>query len=459
MPFFFINSFISKINTLVKLSIQNVNTNFFKLNVSSKFVIFIKNNFLFKNYIFYWYNGFKNNPSNILNKGDLNQTRFNSTYTSSLGTKNVNIFYNLINISFYRYLTIEASLYLKYVFQYLSVLWKKSFSFGFYYLQGFVFLLFIDACLTDDEPLWEPIEWSLVQTWILFIFIFGWIAENLIVSRYGSYTGRDKRVWMGWYKSFWLLEMYYVLNFGVIALFIIVPFYFELNYTLPFIYSWWHWYSRVFFFKFISLFTIVLLISYCLQISIRWINWKKSLILVIIINIFLSYLLYTHFIMAFFGYFTDPVWYQKSRPVDYIQLSHEPARWGWGPAKKDHFTYHNVKTVFWFKNDGPFASAFLVFQLYVFLSLFFVYIYWIALFRRVYSTKEIPLTYTTYCVSSLKQFFYCFLSLYSFIFVSYITNYWRLPMEYYWTLNNTSWFFNTISIFADYPHFLLSIFF
>jgi hypothetical protein len=41
---------------------------------------------------------------------------------------------------------------------------KRTFSFGFYYIRGFVFILFIDACLTDDEPLWEPIEWSLVQT-------------------------------------------------------------------------------------------------------------------------------------------------------------------------------------------------------------------------------------------------------------------------------------------------------
>ena len=50
--------------------------------------------------------------------------------------------------------------------------------------------------------------------------------------------------------------------------------------------------------------------------------------------------------MAFFVYFTDPIWYQKYRSVDYIQLSHEPSRWGWGGAKKDHFSYHNVKTVF-----------------------------------------------------------------------------------------------------------------
>jgi len=41
---------------------------------------------------------------------------------------------------------------------------SRTFSFGFYYIRGLIFILFIDACLTDDEPLWEPIEWSLVQT-------------------------------------------------------------------------------------------------------------------------------------------------------------------------------------------------------------------------------------------------------------------------------------------------------
>ena len=30
---------------------------------------------------------------------------------------------------------------------------NRSFSFGFLYLRGFVVILFIDACLTDDEPL------------------------------------------------------------------------------------------------------------------------------------------------------------------------------------------------------------------------------------------------------------------------------------------------------------------
>lgn len=336
---------------------------------------------------------------------------------------------------------------------------KKTFSFGFYYVRGLVVILFIDACLTDDEPLWEPIEWSLVQTWILFIFTFAWIAENLIVSRYGSYTGRDKRVWMSWYKTFWLIEGYYVINYGVVAALVIVPFYYETNYNLSFVYSWWHWYSRTFFFKFLSVYSIVLLLANLLQMGVRWLNWKKGLVLIVLINAFLAYLIYTHFIITFFGYFTDPVWYQKTRPIDFIQLSHEPAKWGWGTAKKDHFTYHNVKTVFWFKNDGPFASSFLFFQTFLFVCIFLTFIWWVSLFRRVYAMKEIPLTLTTYCVSSLKQFLYFFLWMYILVFLSFLSNYWRFPIELGFILNNTSWLYNFCYILYDYPAFLVNIFF
>jgi hypothetical protein len=330
----------------------------------------------------------------------------------------------------------------------------RTFGFGFIYIRGVAFLLFIDACLTDDEPLWEPIEWSLVQTWILFIFTFAWIAENLIVSRYGSFTGRDKRVWISWYKTFWLIEGYYAFNYGVVCIFVMLPFYFEINYDLCFVYSWWNWYSRVFFFKFIALYTIVLLCAYLLQLGSRWLNWKKGLIYILMINIFIVYLLFTHFIMVFFGYFTDPLWYQKNRPVDYIQLSHEPSRWGWGPAKKDHYTYHNVKTVFWFKQDGPFASSFLMFHLFFFVCIFLLLIFWLSLLRRVWATKEMPITFTTYCVSALRQFFYFFFFLYGFVFFSYMFNYFRLPPEFFFFIDTSPWLTNFIKIIVDYPHFL-----
>lgn len=330
---------------------------------------------------------------------------------------------------------------------------------GFIYLRGLFIAFFVDACLTDDEPLWEPVEWSLAQSWLLFIFIFAWIAENLITSRYGSYTGRDKRVWLAWYKTFWLVELVYILSYGLTALFVIVPFYYELTYSLSFVFSWWNWYTKVFFFKFIAAYSVTLAIAHLLQLNARWLGWKKLLFFAGFVCLFLAYLLYSHFIMAFFAYFTDPLWYQKTRYIDYIQLSHEPLKWGWGPASRDHFTYHKVSTVFWFKNDGPFAGAFLMLHLFLFLSLFFLNVYWVVFFRRVYATKEVTYTFLVYCVSALKQFFFLFLLLFILVFVSFIVCYWRFPIEFIWVANSDSWFVHFLGVLRDYAPFVLSIFF
>jgi hypothetical protein len=93
-----------------------------------------------------------------------------------------------------------------------------------------------------------------------------------------------------------------------------------------------------------------------------------------------------------------------------------------------------------------------------FLSLFTLYFYWLTLIRRVYVTQEVTYTYTTYCISSLKQFFYFFMLLFVFVLLSYIFIYWRTPNEFIWTINSMSWFDNFVMILGDYPSFILSIF-
>jgi hypothetical protein len=37
-------------------------------------------------------------------------------------------------------------------------LFRRTLGEGAFYLKGMCIVFFIDACLTDDEPLWEPIE-------------------------------------------------------------------------------------------------------------------------------------------------------------------------------------------------------------------------------------------------------------------------------------------------------------
>lgn len=337
----------------------------------------------------------------------------------------------------------------------LLKIFKRTFGEGYLYLRGLFLIFFIDACITDDEPLWEPLEWSLVQTWIFFVFIFAWIAENLITSRFGSYTGRDKRVWFAWYKTFWLIEFWYLITYLTASSFVIVPFYYEITYNISFVFSWWNWYTRVFLFKFLSSYAIILCIAYLFLLNVRWFNWKKNLCFVLLINFFLAYTLYVHFIISFFGYFTNPLWYQKTRLVDHIQLSHEPLKWGWGTAKRDHFSYHKTSTVFWFKNDGPFAGSFLMIHLFLFLSLFFLYLYWVVLLRRIYITKEVSYTLSVYCVSALRQFFYFFLLLYSMVLISFLVAYWRFPIEFTWMLNTGSWTLNILNVFKDYISFFL----
>ena len=287
-----------------------------------------------------------------------------------------------------------------------------------------------------------------------FYFCFGWIAENLISSRYGSYTGRDKRVWFSWYKTFWLIIGWYILSLGASTLFVVTPFYHEISTILPLVVSWWDWYSRIFFAKFISLYVLVLFIAIFFQINIRFFNWKKSFNIILVVNIFLLYLLYGQFLMVFFSYTADSNWYNKSRLVDYVQLSHEPNKWSWGSSKRDHFAYHKSSTVFWFKNDLPFAEAFLLVQFFFFLGLFGMNFYWLTLLRRVYTTQEVSYTYATYSVSALKQFFYFFTLLSFFIFYSYLISYWRLPVEFFWSLNTPTWFNNFTLIIFNYLDFI-----
>lgn len=321
---------------------------------------------------------------------------------------------------------------------------------GVLFCRGFFIIFGVDALLSDDEPLWEPIEWSLVQTWLFFIFLFAWIGENLISSRYGSYVGRDKRVWFAWYKTFWLVETWYLLSYGAASLFVIVPFYYEITYSISFLVSWWDWYSRVFIFKFVSLIFLLLFLGTWISLNAAWIGWKKLFILLCGMTATLCYLFFFQVFTTIFAYFTDPLWYQKTRFNDFVQLSHEPNKWGWGNAKRDHFTYHRVSTVFWFKNDGPFAGAFLMINMYFLLTLFFSLLFWFTLLRKTYYTHEIHYTLLSYTLASLRQLLYTFLLIYLLILFSLVIGYWRFPPELLWLTYFSSWSIHLIDILLHY---------
>lgn len=408
---------------------------------------------------------------NFSQKQTTNKTSLKTNWlTKPQGNKNLQYFWRTLTstrtVSYYPVIYFYLFLYLFYNFLILRIkelrgihskaIFMKDES--LFFIVSLLGVTYIDALITDDEPLNDPVEWSLIQSWVLAVFGLAWVAENLISSRYGSYTGRDKRVWVSWYKTFWLVEGWYVLSLGAAAVFVITPFYNELSYNLTMVAGWWNWYTRTFFFTFISLYSLVLYISYYTQINLRYMGWKKVLFLVTVINLVLGYLLYSQFLISFFSYQTDPNWYHKSRFVDYVQLSHEPNKWAWGAAKRDHFSYHRSTTVFWFKTDLPMAAALMLFNVFFFICLFFLYIYWVILFRRIYSTQEVTYTYFTYCVSSLRQFFYYLLLLYVLICLTYAIAYCRLPVELFWSLNSPSWLSSFFNFIYDYPAFLRFVF-
>jgi len=187
------------------------------------------------------------------------------------------------------------------------------------------------------------------------------------------------------------------------------------------------------------MFNLLIVIALFIQINIRFLFYKKLLILVFIIILILNFIFFTQFYITFFSYFTDNNWYVNNRNNDLIQLSHEPLKWSWDLENRDHFQYHNSRTVFWFKTDGPFAEAFFLINLFYLLSLFIVAVFWLVLFRRIIYVNEFSYNYTLGAISSLKQFYYFYLMFYFFIIACVIIVYLKFPNEFLWLLNKNSW--------------------
>ena len=99
---------------------------------------------------------FKKKPFNNSQKNTY-KNNFNIKFTSILSfNNNIILFYisNYYNINTF---IMNIFVYLNMNFKYYSVLFldifKRTFGDGFLYLRGLFILFFIDACLTDDEPI------------------------------------------------------------------------------------------------------------------------------------------------------------------------------------------------------------------------------------------------------------------------------------------------------------------
>lgn len=303
---------------------------------------------------------------------------------------------------------------------------------GFLYLRGVLIIGLIDSLLIDDEPLWEPLEWSLWQTWILFIFIFTWAAEVVFSSRYGSFTNRDKIVWIGLYKVYWLLQWWFYLNWVITTVFVTMPFYYEITYSVSYLVVWWNWYSAVFFYKLIIVFSVIIYLSSIVKFQLRWLSVDQLLYYLILILILLFYLIYFISLYCLFGFFTDVVDYQKVGWMDGYRITQGPLKWNWGLESRDHFSYHKTILGFWYKNDPLLAASMFFFNLLILFYFFIFLLKLLVITRVIYTSGDISYTLITLWVTSLKHFYFFLSSFIFLILLSFIYQLVRFPYELYW---------------------------
>ena len=330
-------------------------------------------------------------------------------------------------------------LWLKNVHNYLLNWFSTTRNFIFFnkntaqnYIKLYLLSALPEILLLDDEPLWEPLDWTFIQSWVMYILLFSWIAEVIITARYGSFTGRDKRVYIGLYRSKKYMEFYFMFNLLVVSLFVIVPFYYEVTYPISYIVSWWDFIDFNFFYKLTILFFICSQINTIIQVSLRWVEWKIHFLLSTFISTLLFFMLYSHSINYLFAFFTDIFWFKKTGWSDFNASSNGLVKWGWGGADRDNFSYHKTTTVFWYKNDLPFASAFFLINFFIIISLVFLLLQWIFIVRTLYSTRNVNYTLINYGVSSINQFFYFMFLIYLMIAISIFYQLMRISLDLTW---------------------------
>lgn len=315
----------------------------------------------------------------------------------------------------------------------LWLLYSKLNQLDFYlYLRAFVLALLLDGLILDDEPLWEPLEWSVLQTWVLFIYVFSWGAEVIFSSKYGSYTNRDKIVWIGLFKTYWGLLLWFLVNIIIVTVFVTLPFYFEITYAISYSVVWWNWISSAFFFKLTTVFSLLLITLNILRFQARWSSHNTMQLTLLLVVCVLTYLTLFMFISTFFAPFTDSSEFQKSGWSQFSSIVNGPLKWGWGSDARDHFSYHKTPSVFWFKNDPLIASSLLFINIFVFLFIFFLLLQSIGILRLLVSTGELSHNNLTFLISSVKQYYYLMLSLLSLVVLSFIYQFMRFPFELAW---------------------------
>ena len=140
-----LKSISNKFFSLISVYSNFITDSLEKLNFRN-FISYVKSHISDFNYIFHW-DKLRESHKKEVKKSTIKYVSIKSN--NSYNAKSAQL--NALSTEDYLY-----TYFNNFVRNYFSLFldnFKRTFSFGFYYLRGLFFILFIDACLTDDEPL------------------------------------------------------------------------------------------------------------------------------------------------------------------------------------------------------------------------------------------------------------------------------------------------------------------
>jgi len=140
-----LKSISNKFFSLISVYSNFITDSLEKLNFRN-FISYVKSHISDFNYIFHW-DKLRESHKKEVKKSTIKYVSIKSNNSYNAKSAELNA------LSTEDYLYTYFNNFVKNYFSLFLDNFKRTFSFGFYYLRGLFFILFIDACLTDDEPL------------------------------------------------------------------------------------------------------------------------------------------------------------------------------------------------------------------------------------------------------------------------------------------------------------------
>lgn len=140
-----LKSISNKFFSLISVYSNFITDSLEKLNFRN-FISYVKSHISDFNYIFHW-DKLRESHKKEVKKSTIKYVSIKSNNSYNAKSAQLNA------LSTEDYLYTYFNNFVKNYFSLFLDNFKRTFSFGFYYLRGLFFILFIDACLTDDEPL------------------------------------------------------------------------------------------------------------------------------------------------------------------------------------------------------------------------------------------------------------------------------------------------------------------